>query len=147
MDNILSGILAIIAFMVGGGISRWLDSQLWWSSWHPVAPKWVPLLGGYPIPFFKSIIAFLFVAVPMLGLVTVYQLGPDAFSALPDWAQGIVVMFAAVLGAYVRNQTSAVNRLRNQLQVVERQNGSGAAKNGAEQVAGIMQLGAKSRHG
>ena len=108
MDNILSGLLAIIAFVVGGAISRWMDAVPQWATWHPY-------LFGQPAPFIKSAFAFFIVAVILLGLVTVYQLGPGFYSQLPPDVQAIVVMFAAVLGAYIRNQASNMAKLKAQL--------------------------------
>ena len=108
MDNILSGVLAVIAFVVGGLISRWLDAWPVWANWHP-------FLFGQPAPFVKSVGAFFLVAVILLVLVTIYQLGPGWYSRLTPDEQAILVMWAAVLGAFIRNQTSAMAKLKAQV--------------------------------
>lgn len=108
MDNIIAGILALLAFIVGGGISKALDQWPVWGNWHPY-------LFGSPAPFIKSAAAFLIVAVLILALVTVYQLLPQYWDTLPKDVQAIIVLFAAALGAFIRNETSTTAKLRAEM--------------------------------
>lgn len=115
LDDILAGIMALVAFTVGGGISRALDGIQLWADWHPT-------INGKPSPFVKSWAAFLIVALVLLVLVSAYQLLPKVFAELSPDMQSIVILFAGVLGAFIKNQNSQNARLKAAL------NGGNAAE-------------------
>lgn len=108
LDDILLSIMALIGFIVGGGISRVLDGIPQWESWHPQ-------LGGQPAPFVKSIAAFVVVAVVLLALVSAYQLLPVLMPQLSPDLQSIIILFAAVLGAYIKKQNGQNAALRKEI--------------------------------
>lgn len=114
MSDVLDLLLGAISFVVGGGISRFLESQEGWVDWHPFVPAWVPLFGGKPAPFLKSLAVFLIVGAVLLLLIIPYQFLPVLVPQLSQEWQGVFVMFFGALGAYVRHQTSTLARLREE---------------------------------
>lgn len=115
MDTLTATLQAFIAFVIGGGISRLLDAWPAWANWHPTWPFAFLMEKGTPLPFLKAALVFVIVAAVILVLATLYQLLPSLFPKLPVDAQSIIVLFASLLGSYIRNQSSSSAALKEQV--------------------------------